>query len=88
MINPMKLTDAQIAQIREEEMSDLSKMYDSSYTEGVLIKDVPQNIPLMKSRPQSKNDNDIYGELKYEDNAAKHEIITEINKILRRRVNK
>lgn len=88
MINPMKLTDAQIAQIREEEMSDLSKMYDSSYTEGVLIKDVPQNIPLMKSRPQSKNDNDIYGELKYEDNAAKHEIITEINKILSRCVDK
>lgn len=88
MINPMKLTDEQIAQIREEEMSDLSKMYDSSYTEGVLIKDVPQDIPLMKSRPQSKNDNDIYGELKYEDNAAKHEIITEINKILSRCVDK
>lgn len=88
MINPMKLTDAQIAQVREEEMSDLSKMYDSSYTEGVLIKDVPRDIPLMYSSPKSKNDNDIYGELKYEDNAAKHEIITEINKILSRCVDK
>lgn len=82
MINPMKLTDEQIAQIKDEEMSDLSRMYDSSYTEGVLIKDVPNGIPLMYPRPKKKDDENIYGSLKYEDNAAKFAIITEINKIL------
>ena len=82
MINPMKLTDEQIAQIKDEEMSDLSRMYDNSYTEGVLIKDVPKGIPLMYPRPKKKDDENIYGALKYEDNAAKFAIITEINKIL------
>lgn len=82
MINPMKLTDEQIAQIKDEEMSDLSRMYDNSYTEGVLIKDVPNGIPLMHPRPKKKDDENIYGVLKYEDNAAKFAIITEINKIL------
>ena len=89
MINPMKLTDEQIAQIREEEMSDLSRIYDSSYSEGVLIKDVPKNIPLMYSRPKKQNnDESIYDELKYKDNAAKVAIITEINKILSKCVDK
>lgn len=82
MINPMKLTDEQIAQIKDEEMSDLSRMYDNSYTEGVLIKDVPKGIPLMYPRPKKKDDENIYGALKYEDNATKFAIITEINKIL------
>ena len=82
MINPMKLTNEQIAQIKDEEMSDLSRMYDNSYTEGVLIKDVPNGIPLMYPRPKKKDDENIYGALKYEDNAAKFAIITEINKIL------
>ena len=89
MINPMKLTDKQIAQIRDEEMSDLAKMYDNSYTEAILIKDVPNDIPLMYSRPKKKNnDEDIYAELKYEDNAAKIATITEINKILGKCVDK
>ena len=89
MINPMKLTDEQIAQIRDEEMSDLAKMYDNSYTEAILIKDVPNDIPLMYSRPKKKNnDEDIYAELKYEDNAAKIATITEINKILGKCVDK
>ena len=89
MINPMKLTDEQIAQIREEEMSDLSRIYDSSYSEGILIKDVPKNIPLMYSRPKKQNnDENIYDELKYKDNAAKVAIITEINKILSKCVDK
>lgn len=82
MINPMKLTDEQIAQIKDEEMSDLSRMYDNSYTEGILIKDVPNGIPLMYPRSKKKDDENIYGALKYEDNAAKFAIITEINKIL------
>lgn len=89
IINPMKLTDEQIAQIRDEELSDLSRMYDSSYTEGVLIKDVPKNIPLMYLRPKNENnDKDVYDELKYNDNAAKNAIITKINKILGRCVDK
>ena len=89
MINPMKLTDEQIAQIRDEEMSDLAKVYDNSYTEAILIKDVPNDIPLMYSRPKKKdNDEDIYAELKYENNAAKIATITEINKILGKCVDK
>lgn len=89
MINPMKLTDAQIAQIRNEELSDLAKLYDNSYGEMILIKDTPKDIPLMYPRPKKKNnDEDIYAELKYKDNAAKVVIITEINDILGRCVDK
>lgn len=89
MINPMKLTDEQIAQIRDEEMSDLAKMYDNSYTEAILIKDVPKNVPLLHSKPKKKNnDEDIYAELKYQDNATKVATITEINKILGKCVDK
>ena len=89
MINPMKLTDEQIAQIRDEEMSDLAKMYDNSYTEAILIKDVPKNVPLLHSKPKKKNnDEDVYAELKYQDNATKVATITEINKILGKCVDK
>lgn len=89
MINPMKLTDAQIAQIRNEELSDLAKFYDNSYGEMILIKDTPKDVPLMYPRPKKKNnDEDIYAELKYKDNAAKVVIITEINDILGRCVDK
>lgn len=89
MINPMKLTDAQIAQIRNEELSDLAKLYDNSYGEMILIKDTPKDVPLMYPRPKKKNnDEDIYAELKYKDNAAKVVIITEINDILGRCVDK
>lgn len=89
MINPMKLTDEQIAQIREEEMSDLTKMYDNSYSESILIKDVPKNIPLLHSKPKKKNnDEDIYADLKYQDNATKVATITEINKIIGKCVDK
>ena len=89
MINPMKLTDAQIAQIRDEEMSDLAKMYDNSYNEAILIKDVPKGLPLMYPKPKKQNnDEDVYEELKYKDNAAKIATITEINKILSKCVDK
>lgn len=89
MINPMKLTDEQIAQIRDEETSDLAKMYDNSYSEAILIKDVPKNVPLLHSKPKKKNnDEDIYAELKYQDNATKVATITEINKILGKCVDK
>ena len=89
MINPMKLTDEQIAQIRNEELSDLAKLYDNSYGEMILIKDVPKDIPLMYPRPKKKNnDEDIYAELKYKDNVAKVTIITEINSILGRCIDK
>jgi hypothetical protein len=89
MINPMKLTDAQIAQIRNEELSDLAKLYDNSYGEMILIKDTPKDVPLMYPRPKKKNnDEDIYAELKYKDNAAKVVIITEINDILGRCIDK
>nr|DAR29004.1 MAG TPA: hypothetical protein [Crassvirales sp.] len=89
MINPMKLTDEQIVQIREEEMSDLAKMYDNSYSESILIKDIPKNIPLLHSKPKKKNnDEDIYADLKYQDNATKVATITEINKIIGKCVDK
>lgn len=89
MINPMKLTDAQIAQIRNEELYDLAKLYDNSYGEMILIKDTPKDVPLMYPRPKKKNnDEDIYAELKYKDNAAKVVIITEINDILGRCIDK
>lgn len=89
MINPIKLTDAQIAQIRNEELSDLAKLYDNSYGEMILIKDTPKDVPLMYPRPKKKNnDEDIYAELKYKDNAAKVVIITEINDILGRCIDK
>lgn len=89
MINPMKLTDEQIAQIREEELSDLSKMYDNSYTEMILIKDVPNDTPILRAHPKKQNnDENIYNELKYKDNVTKGKIITEINKILGKTVDR
>lgn len=88
-INPMKLTDEQIAQIRDEEMPDLARQYDSSYTESILIKDVPKDVPMMYSRPKNEDEvKDIYDELKYKDNGIKNAIITEINKIVGKCVDK
>lgn len=88
IINPLKLTDEQIEQIREEELSDLSRLFDTMYGEGILIKDVPRNVPLMRARPNTSADENIFSELKYKDNAKKVAYITEINMIIGKCIDK
>lgn len=76
-IDATKLTDEQIEELRKEEENELVKIYEDTGGEIILIKDIPNNIPIgfKTNSPVKKNKNN-------ELPAAKFEIIGKINKII------
>lgn len=90
LIDGTKLTDEQIEQLRNEESSELSNLYDDNHSEMILIKDVPNNIPLIRRKRtnEPKEIDEIYDEIKYKNNVEKRRIITEINQIISKAVDR
>lgn len=90
LIDGTKLTNEQIEQLRNEESSELSNLYDDNHSEMILIKDVPDNIPLIRRKRtnEPKEISDIYDEIKYKNNVEKRRIITEINKIISKAIDR
>lgn len=82
IINPTVLTDEQIDTFKAEEEAELEKMYDGGYRESALIKDIPDNIPVMIVRPKKKEHSEYAEEGTYTNNARKAELIRAINTIL------
>lgn len=82
IIDATKFTDEQLEALKKEEQSDLSRMYEDGLGEGILIKQVPSNLPLFKKRKSNVTDGYILDELKGEDGALQMEIIAKINSIL------
>lgn len=87
-VDPRKLTEEQIADIRNDESTDLSLLWDDGLGEAMLIKNVPSNLPVLKRKSLKKAHKDILEELKYEDNVKKFKIIARINEILGKAINK
>ena len=85
-IDPTKLSDEQIDNIREEESNELSKMYDEGLGESMLIKIIPDDIPIIRTSTKNKETNSILNDLKFKDNARKTIIIKEINDILKKTI--
>ena len=74
VVNAMIFNDKQLTLLKEEEQSDLSKMYEDGLGETILIKFTPKNLPLV-DRKKLKD-----GEFKKE--PEKMLIIQQINEIL------
>ena len=87
-VDPRKLTEEQIADIRNDESTDLSLLWDDGLGETMLIKNVPSNLPVLKRKSLKKAHKDILEELKYEDNVKKFKIIARINELLGKAINK
>lgn len=77
-INPMALTDEQIALLKEEEESELSLKYTNGDGEMILIKDVPKNIPLRFRKKKA---------IKYKQDPDKAYTIGRINEIISKATN-
>jgi len=77
-INPMALTDEQIALLKEEEESELSIKYTNGDGEMILIKDVPKNVPLRFRKKKA---------IKYKQDPDKAYTIGRINKIISKATN-
>ena len=77
-INPMALTDEQIALLKEEEESELSIKYTNGDGEMILIKDVPKNIPLRFRKKKA---------VKYKQDPDKAYTIGRINQIISKATN-
>lgn len=77
-INPMALTDEQIAILKEEEEGELSVNYANGDGEMILIKEVPKNIPLRFRQKKT---------IKYKHNAQTPQVIGRINWIISKAVN-
>ena len=88
VIDARKLSDEQIDLLRQEEETDLSKMYDDGAGEAILIKIVPKDTPIAKRKAKNKEDQSILDSLKYEDSAVKVATITRINEILSKVIDK
>jgi hypothetical protein len=77
-INPMALTDEQIALLKEEEESELSIKYTNGDGEMILIKDVPKNVPLRFRKKKA---------IKYKQDPDKAYTIGRINQIISKATN-
>lgn len=77
-INPMVLTDEQIALLKEEEESELSIKYTNGDGEMILIKDVPKNVPLQFRRKKA---------IKYRQDPDKAYTIGRVNEIISKALN-
>ena len=77
-INPMALTDEQIALLKEEEESELSIKYTNGDGEMILIKDVPKNVPLRFRKKKA---------VKYKQDPDKAYTIGRINQIISKATN-
>lgn len=77
-INPIALTDEQIALLKEEEESELSIKYTNGDGEMILIKDVPKNIPLRFRKKKA---------VKYKQDPDKAYTIGRINQIISKATN-
>ena len=78
IINPLVLTNEQLALVKESEINDMSRIYLEGIGELMLIKDIPANIPIMKKVNNKKT---------YEINPNKLKTIEKINKIIGKAVN-
>ena len=72
-INPTVLNNAQIAQLKQEEESELSLKYTNGDGEMILIKDVPKNVPLQFRKKKA---------IKYKQDPDKAHTIARINEII------
>jgi len=77
-INPMALTDEQIALLKEEEESELSIKYTNGDGEMILIKDIPKNVPLRFRKKKA---------VKYKQDPDKAYTIGRINQIISKATN-
>ena len=77
-INPMVLTDEQIALLKEEEESELSIKYTNGDGEMILIKDVPKDVPLRFRRKKA---------IKYRQDPDKAYTIGRVNEIISKALN-
>lgn len=84
-IDPRKLSDEDIANIKEKTQHKYSWTYESDAGEAILIKDVPANLPVLDDkfyrmlRSDEENDKEV--------NPERLRIIGEINKLLGKVVN-
>ena len=88
VINPTKLTDEQIQVIRDNEETELGKMYDDGTGEMILIRSIPSNIPIRMKKGDDKESNEIINGIGYKDNKRKVEIIKRINEIIGKTVDR
>lgn len=86
IIDGRKLTNEQIAQLREEEMDELATKYENGNGEMMLIKMISVRPPIMNSRPKDDESKKILMDLQYKDNKLKFKIIQNINEILMKAV--
>lgn len=86
IIDGRKLTNEQIAQLREEEMDELATKYENGNGEMMLIKMISVRPPIMNSRPKDDESKKILMDLQYKDNKLKFKIIQHINEILMKAV--
>lgn len=86
IIDGRKLTNEQIAQLREEEMDELATKYENGNGEMMLIKMISVRPPIMNSRPKDDESKKILMDLQYKDNRLKFKIIQHINEILMKAV--
>ena len=86
IIDGRKLTNEQIAQLREEEMNELATKYENGNGEMMLIKMISVRPPIMNSRPKDDESKKILMDLQYKDNRLKFKIIQQINEILMKAV--
>ena len=77
-INPLALTDEQIALLKEEEENELSIKYTNGDGEMILIKDVPKNVPLRFRKKKA---------VKYKQDPDKAYTIGRINQIISKATN-
>ena len=86
IIDGRKLTNEQIAQLREEEMDELATKYENGNGEMMLIKMISVRPPIMNSHPKDDESKKILMDLQYKDNKLKFKIIQHINEILMKAV--
>ena len=85
-IDPRKLSDKDIAEIKEATEHKYNYSYDSNAGEAILIKDIPSGLPIFKDsfyrllRDPSENEKEV--------NPRRLAIIAEINKLLSKVVSK
>lgn len=81
-IDPRKLNEQQLQNLRRLTMSKYAKDYDSNAGESILIKDIPKGLPVFKSQFYRS----LRGEGETAQNPRRLEIIHEINELLSRGV--
>ncbi len=83
IINPMALTDEQIQQLHDAEEEVFTDTYGDPLGDGMLIKQIPSNLPLTSlGLARTEKQRQVVDYTYYQDNKRKNAIITEINKTL------